>query len=414
MLHRSSISITRWNSAIRNSPLIWRIQTGISGCRNYIISISKTPTLQITENKTMLRERKIFTAGLLAGAAHMTPIERQHGRFMRAPDHPAGGDEGFEGSGAWATGDDKGGADEGDKGAANVVDKADAGEADDAAASDGDEDEGDDQGGADEGEGGEEDAAEKREKPKKKASERIRELNSRLRESERERDRERGAFEERLRRLENGGQGSTNGSGADNQNAPVKPDSNDLTKYPLGSLDDRYIDDMIEYAADKKASEKIDGLLQRQEQSAQQTAAEQALSDLRAKADNIAVKGADLRDDYEEVVVKAGLRGDYKLTQVTFEAAAEAEHGAEILYDLAADKQEAARVASLSPYQQLKYVADKNAEIAGKAPPPARKIPGRDQAPPQNQPRGGNSRTEIRGDTDDLDAFEKSFYSKKK
>jgi hypothetical protein len=128
----------------------------------------------------------------------------------------------------------------------------------------------------------------------------------------------------------------------------------------------------------------------------------------------VTAKGTEIHDDYEEVVVNAGLRGDYKLTQVTFEAAAEAEHGAQILYDLAADKKEAARVASLSPYQQLKFVADKNAEIAGKAPPPARKIPGRDQAPPANQPRGGSSRTEIRGDTDDLDNFEKVFYSKKK
>jgi uncharacterized protein YfcZ (UPF0381/DUF406 family) len=358
-----------------------------------------------------MRDRKL--AGLLAGVS-MTAIEQRAGRFLRAPDHTAG--DGFEGSGAWSEPDAGAPPAKGAEAAAAGDDDAGKTPVDNSGADEGDEGAGDDdQGGADEGdegEAGEEDADKKPEKRQKKAVDRIRELNGRLRESERERERERGAFEARIAALENRGKGSTNGNGADNQDGPVKPDPNDTAKYPLGSLDDRYIDDMIDYAAEKKANEKIDGLLQRQEQTAQQRDAEKALTDLRAKADDVTAKGTEIHDDYEEVVVNAGLRGDYKLTQVTFEAAAEAEHGAQILYDLAADKKEAARVAALSPYQQLKFVADKNAEIAGKAPPPARKIPGRDQAPPANQPRGGSSRTEIRGDTDDLDNFEKVFYKK--
>jgi hypothetical protein len=205
-----------------------------------------------------MRDRKL--AGLLAGVS-MTAIEQRAGRFLRAPDHTAG--DGFEGSGAWSEPDAGAPPAKGAEAAAAGDDDAGKTPVDNSGADEGDEGAGDDdQGGADEGdegEAGEEDADKKPEKRQKKAVDRIRELNGRLRESERERERERGAFEARIAALENRGKGSTNGNGADNQDGPVKPDPNDTDKYPLGSLDDRYIDDMIEYAAEKKASEKIDG-----------------------------------------------------------------------------------------------------------------------------------------------------------
>ena len=98
------------------------------------------------------------------------------------------------------------------------------------------------------------------------------------------------------------------------------------------------------------------------------------------------------------------MRGDWDCSQITFEAAHDADNGVQILYELANNPKEASRVAKLSFFDQLKYVQERDAEIGkGKA---ARRKP---QAgdPPQNIPRGANSRVSINPATENLDDFEK-------
>lgn len=341
-----------------------------------------------------LRERLLATT-------RMTPIEHQAGRFLRAPDHDA--DDGFEMSPSLAAQDAQEKAADG-KGAKKPVENTGGDEPGDDDDPDGDADKGGDDDNpdsdADKGEEGDGEPEEKPKKPKKPASERIRELNNRARQAERRND----ELEARLAALEKGlpaGEGDGN-KGSERE----KPDPKDLEKYPLGALDDRYIEDMIDYAAEKKAAEKVDAVLQRQEQSDQQAAAERQMAELRAKADDLTTKGGELYDDFQETVVDAGLAGDWDLTQVTFEAAAEAEHGAQILYDLASDPKEATRVAQLSPFGQLKFIRERNDEIAAGSQP--RRKP-RADPPPGSQPRGNSSKTEIRDDTDNLDDFEKRW-----
>jgi hypothetical protein len=74
-------------------------------------------------------------------------------------------------------------------------------------------------------------------------------------------------------------------------------------------------------------------------------------------------RGDELYEDFQESVVEAGMRGDWLLSQPTFEAAHEADNGAQILYELSQDKKEAKRVAGLSPFQQMKFVQERDAEI---------------------------------------------------
>jgi hypothetical protein len=258
---------------------------------------------------------------------------------------------------------------------------------DDDGASDDDEDQN--------GEGDEDDDED--EKPVKKprsAKDRIRELNARNRELER-----------RLDRVEKGG--LPNNSTADKPNVEAKaaPDPMDAAKYPLGHLDDRYIEDRIEWVADKKAAERADAVLQRQQENEQIASQQQQQAELLEKVDDLADRGADLHDDFQEIVVEAGMRGDWKLTQTTFEACHEADNGAAILLGLAQDKKEAARVAGLSPLAQLKYVQEKDAELGGKKP---RTKPQAGE-PPRNTPRGANSRVQGNPATNDLDDFEKQW-----
>ena len=270
----------------------------------------------------------------------------------------------------------------------------------------GDEDQGDDQGGDDQGDdqGGDDQGDDDDEKPAKGTAKYIRELRK-----ERREDRQRIAeLEARI---------------AGNSNPPLTPaipnvtpaptrpapDPTDSTKYPLGVLDDRYIEDKIDWSAEQKVAGAIAGQRQTEMAQAQQQAETERLTAVRAKVDDLLDKGTDLFPDYEETVLEAGLAGKYVLTETTFTAASESDHGAEILYNLSKDKVEAARVASLTPTQQIKYVIEQEAKIAEKR--QARRKP---QAgdPPSSAPRGRNASSPIREDTENLNDFRKLWYKK--
>lgn len=337
----------------------------------------------------------------------MSPAERRMGRLMRAPDgHPAPApkdpieammeDDGVEGQ--W-------GGDAGEKPEKPqmrqpekpAVDADDEGDEDDGqeGADDGEED-------ADEGEENEENG---KQKPgKKPPSERIRELNRLLKEERRAREIDRKGFEARLERIEKGLPADEKGDKPAEER--VAPDPTDLEKYPLGALDDRYIEDKLDFLAEKKAEEKLNRTLQRQQEEDQAAESSRVLAEIQQKADMLTDKGNDLFDDFEDKVVKPAMQGAFPLTQETFEACAEAKNGAAILYDLASDVKEAAKVAALSPYQQLKYVLDKDAEKEGKG---GRRATNAGDPPPNNAPRGARGKFEVPDDTDDLEAFGKKF-----
>lgn len=209
-------------------------------------------------------------------------------------------------------------------------------------------------------------------------------------------------------RLENLEKRLQGGNSDDNSKARElkAPDPTDVDKYPLGRLDDRYIEDRIEYGIQLKAIEQADAVLQREQENEQQQSIREEQTALLGKVEEISDKGSELYDDFQETVVEAGMRGDWDLSQTTFEAATEADNGAQILYELSQDKKEASRVAKLSPLAQLKYVNERDAEIGkGKTP---RTKPGA-TPPPQNVARGANSRTNISPATDNLDDFEKAW-----
>jgi len=247
---------------------------------------------------------------------------------------------------------------------------------------------------------GDDDAPEPEEKPKNRPSDRIRELNGKLRAEQREK----ASLLERLEAIESR---LTENKVDDTPLATgTAPDPNDLELYPLGSLDDRYIEDMIEHVANRKVAETLESARQREAEKAQQAEAERQQAELIQKAETVASRGAELFDDFEEKVVIPAMQGKFDLTQTTFEALAEAEHGAEILHSLASNAKEASRVASLSVYQQAKYVMEKDAEFAGGSRTPARKLPAAG-APPQSQIRGSGNRSSFDPTTADFAQFER-------
>lgn len=268
-----------------------------------------------------------------------------------------------------------------------------AGEGDDDGAGEGDND-GDDEGG------------EKDEKPRKSAKDHQIE---RLKREKRDLVRQirEGGNSDLARRLENVEKGLSGANGGDNKDTgkPV-PDPTDTAKYPLGHLDDRYIEDKLEWLAESKATKQADAVLHRQQESEQTQAATAAQEALLDQVDELSTKGSEQFEDFQELVVDAGMRGDWPLKQATFEAAYEADNGPQILYDLSQDMKEARRVAKLTPYQQMKFVQERDAEIgAGKK---ARTKPKAGE-PAKNTARGANSRTHINPATDNLKDFEKAW-----
>jgi len=254
-------------------------------------------------------------------------------------------------------------------------------------------------GGEDDEQGDPEDGEEQ---PKRKTpSQRIQELTRRNRE-----------YERRFERLEAELAASKNPSGQQPEKQDkyaaigTPPDPNDQAKYPLGHLDEKYVEDAIDYRVKKVAIDQADAALQRQQEQRQTETLEAQQRELLQKVDTLQKKGAELFDDYEERVVETAKRGEWKLQQPTFEAASEVENGAEILSNLADDPDEAERVSKLSPRQQILYVEAENEKISAKR--KGRTKPGAG-APPKTNTRGANSSHRINPATDNLDDFEKAW-----
>lgn len=343
--------------------------------------------------------QKFLMLGGALGA--FTAAERSKGRYMRGPDGHGADDGGFAefeaagdvevSKGAIESNEDE--AEPKPRAAPKAAPKPPAAPkaapvAEAAADGEGDEDEDEDEGEAEP-------------KPKRKPSERIRELSTRLRQEERLRlasDARLDALEKSLLSANRGGGNSDAGKAA--------PDPSDAEKYPLGHLDDRYIEDKLEWLAEDKAAKRADAVLQRQQEDEQNQVAQRQHTELLEKVDTLTARGSELFDDFQEAVVETGMKGVWKLEKATFEAASEADNGAQILYELSQDKVEALRVSKLSPYGQAKFVLERDTEIGLKAKP--RKIPGAG-APPSTQTRGANSSTRINPATDNLTDFEKAW-----
>lgn len=256
------------------------------------------------------------------------------------------------------------------------------------------------------GEGDEGKEQEEGEKPRKSPAEhqidRLKREKAALRRELQEATRNR-TYEDRLAALEKRGlPDGEEGDKSKRKEIPA-PDPTDTEKYPLGHLDDRYIEDKIEWVADQKVAAQSDAALQRQQDFERNAALQNEQRDLLGKVDDLAARGADEFEDFQELVVDTAKRQEWDLSQPTFEAAHEADHGAQILYELSQDKKEAARVARLSPYQQLKFVQERDAAIAAEKTP--RRKPGA-PPPPQNQAQGRSSKVQGNPATDDLDNFE--------
>lgn len=192
--------------------------------------------------------------------------------------------------------------------------------------------------------------------------------------------------------------------------SPSDKNEDGTDKYPLGEFDPEYIRDMARHTIDKewaarKEQEAIE-LSQRQEQEARDHLQSQWLEKLAPvteQHEDFLDKTMELESTFE------GLDPQY--SDYLVQTIKSLDHGPEVLYYFANHLDEAAQFVKAGPLGATLALGEINAMFKGQT----RQEQKLSKAPPPPQVnKGSNTRTTVRGDTDDLDAFEKEFFAKKR
>jgi len=261
-----------------------------------------------------------------------------------------------------------------------------------------------------------EDEPEEAPKPKKNsAQERISELTAARREAERKAE----ALEARLAELEakvtpKNEPTPTPASKAGTEVAPPKPtDTNEdgTEKYPLGEFDPDFITDLADFRVEQRFAERDRQVKEAEAQARQQ----QALGQLEAEWNTQVETARERYPDYTEKLAELQPvfsdvdenYGDYLSNTLM-----SMEKGADILYYLAENPDEARSIIESGPQRATIALGRLEARFIESSTPPPRKVSKAPTPPPTNKGSSA-ARGTVAPDTDDLDAFETLFFNKK-
>lgn len=242
--------------------------------------------------------------------------------------------------------------------------------------------------------------------PKKSAADRIGDLTAARRSAERAADTERGRadrLQAELDAIKNGKTPLT----AQDDTATGDPTSPDPSQFDYGELDPKYIAALARHETAKalKAAKADD------DKTRQTQAADDKRRELGAKQDTLVKAGVKLHDDFDEVVMQGAKDGKWDLSPHLGELLLDSEFGADIVYELAKDPDEAARVAKLSPTEQAKFLGRQEAKFEA-AKSSQGKTPKAPQAPPPPKtPRGNSGSHKTGADSQDFAAVEAAWRS---
>ena len=187
----------------------------------------------------------------------------------------------------------------------------------------------------------------------------------------------------------------------------LNPDGSD--KYPLGQYDPMYARDLARYSIAKEWS-----VLKEQEAAEQN---QRSIEASRAELQNQWVeKLTPITEQHEDFLDKTmqlesafdGLDPNY--IDYLVQTIKSLDHGPEVLYYFANNLDEAQKFVKMGALSATLALGEINAMFKGQTRKPDPKV---SQAPPPPQVnKGSKTRTSFRGDTDDLDDFDKVFFKK--
>lgn len=185
-------------------------------------------------------------------------------------------------------------------------------------------------------------------------------------------------------------------------------------KYPLGDYDPNYIRDLTHHTLETErvqANIKIEEERKQREAQVQETALvsswNEKLAPAKEKYPDLETKGQNLLNSFSNL--------DQGYAKYLSTVLMSMDHGPDVLYYLASNPDEAVKIVNSGAQRatlalgriEAKYIEAEQQKQAAK--PKISKAP----IPPAQQNRGtGGGRPSIEGDTDDLKAFEKTFFSK--
>lgn len=188
----------------------------------------------------------------------------------------------------------------------------------------------------------------------------------------------------------------------------TNPDGSE--KYPLGEYDPEYIRDMARHTIDKEWNERKAKEEQEQNQRQNQEAREylhnqwtEKLAPVTEQHEDFLEKTLELESTFE------GL--DPQFSDYLVQTIKSLDHGPEVLYYFANNLDEAQKFVKAGPLGATLALGEINAMFKGQTRKEA-KLSSAPTPPPVN--KGTKTRTAVPGDTDDLDAFEKEFFAKRR
>jgi len=275
----------------------------------------------------------------------------------------------------------------------------------------------DDNGDGDEDDGEEETPEpEPKPKPKSRFQERINELTAKAREAERDKEALQRKLDEILSKLDNSAKEEPKDQTTANPlGAPTPEDKleNGEDKYPLGEFDPLYIRDLTRFTIQKETEE----LRAKEEETRKQKELEESRNSLHTEWQGKLEKA---RETYEDLDDKnAHLEETFRDLDPAYgeylaNTIMSLDHGPDVLYYLASNIAEAKKIAASGPVKatialgRIESFFLKEAETEVKKP-KVSKAP----TPPPVLNKGTNSVKNVAPDTDDLDAFEKTFFKRK-
>lgn len=267
--------------------------------------------------------------------------------------------------------------------------------------------------GDDDGDEGEVDDEPTNEAPKKKNrfQERIDEVVGKQREAERRAEEYERRLNEALQRLEQTPAPKPNETAESGEPTPFDTNEDGTEKYPLGEFDPNYLKDLTKYAiASEREAVKQEAL--REAEQAKLEAERQTLQvEWENKLDPARERYPDFQEKGEALVSSfSGLDptyGEYLTAQIM-----DLENGPDVLYYLANNPDEAHKIVSAGARKATVALGRLDAKFSFAEEEKQKARPKVSQAPtPPPTNRGATAaRIEIAPDTDDLDAFEKSFF----
>lgn len=252
----------------------------------------------------------------------------------------------------------------------------------------------------------EEDSKEEAPKKKKSAQERISELTAARKKAEQHAEELERKLNEALGKKDNPEPAKVEAKSA--EPSPDEVDEDGEPKYPLGEFDPKYIRDLTKFtlneerkaqqeefkkeAAKNQAEAAQNELLSEWENRVQEVESE--LPDFRTKTVNLEEAFSEIEPAY----------GQYLASTIM-----SLENGPQVLYHLANNIEEAKAIVKLGPVMATIALGKIEASLSKEE----RKVNQSDAPPPPPRNRGGSVTNRTRGDTEDLEAFEKEFFKKR-